>query len=568
MDSRETPIVRFVPPRPAIVSALRNYTWHTAAADVVAGLTVGLVALPLAMAFAISSGMSPQAGLYCAIVAGGLISLLGGSRVQIGGPTGAFVVIVGGIVARYGTDGLFVCTLMAGAMLVLMGLTGLGTAIRYIPRPVVVGFTNGIAVLIASTQIRDFFGIRMPAPSSDFLPRMRELAAHANALSLQATMLSLGTLATIIIAMRVSRRIPGSIVALLAGTLAVPLLHLNVETIGSRFGGIPTGFPAPHLPVLTVALMSGLLAPAFTVAMLGAIESLLSATVADRMSGGRHDPNVELVAQGIANLASPIVGGLPATGAIARTATNIRSGAKTPIAGIVHAMTLLAVLLAAAPLAAAIPLSVLAAILVVVAYNMGEWREIPELLRLAKADVAVWIVTFALTVFSDLTVAVGVGMVLAALLFILRISETTTVAAVTDDYIRAGRVHSLHGKTIPDYAAVFRVHGPLLFGTGDKLLPILDRLDRLPPIVVLRLRDMTAIDATGVRAIEELAEALLRSGRRLIVCGARRQPARVLARAGFHRHIGEGNIRANFHDALLRAAELHELEPTRRPATA
>ena len=553
-------LLRPAPQRPALWTALRSYSWRTCAADLTAGVTVGFVALPLAMAFAISSGMPPQSGLYCAVVAGALISLLGGSRVQIGGPTGAFVVIVAGIVTRFGVDGLLVCTLMAGAMLVALGATGMGSAIRYIPRPVVVGFTNGIAVLIASTQIRDFFGLRMPAPPSDFLPRMSALLNHARAWSPQATAVSIGAVFVILAVARCSKRVPGSIIALVAATLAVSLFHLNIETIGSRFGGIPSGMPAPHLPRLDVKMIGGLIAPAFTVAMLGAIESLLSATVADRMSGDRHNPNMELIAQGIANLASPLVGGLPATGAIARTATNIRSGAKTPVSGVVHALTLLLVLLVAAPLARTIPLAVLAAILMVVSYNMGEWREIPELLRLTKADIAVWFVTFALTVFSDLTTAVSVGMVLAALLFILRISETTTVAAVTEDYIAEARAHSLHDKSIPDYVAVFRVHGPMLFGTGDKLRPIIERIDQLPGVVVLRLRDMTALDATGVRAIEELAAALRRSGRRLIVCGARRQPARVLAQGNFHRHIGEGNMRANFRDALLRASELHELD--------
>ena len=548
------------PARPALLSALHGYTWRTCVSDVTAGVTVGFVALPLAMAFAISSGMPPQAGLYCAVVAGAIISLLGGSRVQIGGPTGAFVVIVAGIVARFGVDGLLVCTLMAGAMLVALGVTGLGSAIRYIPRPVVVGFTNGIAVLIASTQIRDFLGLRMPSPSSDFLPRLSELVAHAGAWSPQATTLSIGTVLVILVVTRCSKRIPGSIVALGAGTLAVFVFHLSVETVGSRFGDIPRGFPAPHLPHLDLKTMSALIAPAFTVAMLGAVESLLSATVADRMSGDRHNPNTELVAQGIANLVSPLVGGLPATGAIARTATNVRSGAKTPVSGVVHALTLLLMLLVAAPLAKAVPLAVLAAILMVVSYNMGEWHEIGELLRLPKADIAVWFATFALTVFSDLTIAVGVGMVLAALLFILRVSETTTVAEVTDEYLREGLAHSLHSRRIPSYVAVFRVHGPLLFGTGDKLRPLIDGINELPTIIVLRLRDMTAVDATGVRAIEDLAGALKRSRRTLIICGARRQPARVLARGEFHRHIGEGNIRANFHDALVRATELHELE--------
>ncbi|MEO8522701.1 MAG: SulP family inorganic anion transporter, partial [Acidobacteriota bacterium] len=384
-------------PRPRLVHALRHYTWPTAAADALAGITVGFVALPLAIAFAIASGVPPQAGLYCAIVAGALISVFGGSRVQIGGPTGAFVIIVAGIVASHGIDGLLVCTMMAGGILIALGLTGMGSAVRFIPRPVVVGFTNGIAVLIASTQLRDFFGLRLASEPTAFLPRLRALAEHAGSWSPAATAVSVGALALLILGTRISRRIPAPILVLVAGTAAVPLLGLPVETIGTRFGGLPGGFPSLRLPHVPFATLSSLVMPAVTVAMLGAIESLMSATVADRMSGDRHNPNVELVAQGLANLASPIVGGLPATGAIARTATNIRSGARTPVAGIVHAATLLVILLYAAPLARFIPLGILAAILLVVAYNMGEWREIPELLRLTGTDVAVWVVTFALT---------------------------------------------------------------------------------------------------------------------------------------------------------------------------
>ncbi|HUK63975.1 MAG TPA: SulP family inorganic anion transporter, partial [Dongiaceae bacterium] len=378
---------------PKSIQCLRGYDRRTFVSDLVAGITVGLVALPLAMAFAISSGVPPQAGLTCAIVAGFLISALGGSRVQIGGPTGAFVVVVSGIIARHGIDGLFMCTLFAGILLVLMGVTRFGTAVDFIPRPVIVGFTNGIAVLIASTQIRDFFGLQLPHPAGEFLPRLGQLLAAAPTVSWLATALGAGTLVVVLVFARITRRVPGTIVAMFAATAAVALFHLPVETIGTRFGGIPAGWPHFKFPEFHTELVGPLLGPAVTVAMLGAIESLLSAVVADRMSGDRHNPNVELIAQGAANIVSPLFGGLPATGAIARTATNIRSGGKTPIAGMVHALTLLAILLFAAPLARFVPLAVLSAILFVVAYNMGDWREVPEILRLTKTDISVWLVT-------------------------------------------------------------------------------------------------------------------------------------------------------------------------------
>jgi len=543
---------------PKLLLALSGYDQRKAMADVTAGVTVGLVALPLAMAFAISSGLSPQAGIYTAIVAGTIISAFGGSRVQIGGPTGAFVVIVAGIVATHGVDGLFMCTLMAGALLVALGLTGMGTAVRFIPRPVVVGFTNGIAILIASTQIRDLFGLRVEVVPGAFLPRLQTLATHVQTWSPAATTLAIGTLAIVVVMSRVSKHVPGSIVALFLGTVAVATFGWDVETIGTRFGGIPSGLPPIHFPAFRPELVGGLIMPAVTVAMLGAIESLMSAMVADRMSGDRHNSNMELVAQGLANIASPLVGGLPATGAIARTATNIRSGARTPVAGIVHAITLLLILLFAAPLARHIPLAVLAAILMVVAYNMGEWSEIPELLRLTKTDVAVWLVTLTLTVFADLTVAVGVGMALAALLFIHRVADTTTVAAVTDEYVREGHAHSLQNKAIPPYVKIFRIHGPFLFGATDKLRLVLDHVDSLPEIVILRLRNMTALDGTGLHAIEELADALHVSGRHLLLCGARRQPASMMERAGFHEHVGVGNVCAHVEDVLQRARDLHQ----------
>jgi sulfate permease, SulP family len=541
---------------PASALALRSYSSRTFVSDLIAGVTVGLVALPLAMAFAISSGMTPQAGIYCAIVTGFLISALGGSRVQIGGPTGAFVVVVSGIVATYGVDGLFMCTMMAGVLLVIMGITGTGTAVRFIPRPVVIGFTNGIALIIASTQIKDFFGLQPEQMPGEFLGRMEALVASANTVSLPNTLVALAAITLIIIWPRLVPRVPGYIVALVGATAVVTAAGIPIDTIGSRFGGIPPGLPDLHMPQFRPDLVLTLLSPTLTIAMLGAIESLMSAVVADRMSGDQHNSNVELFAQGVANIVSPIFGGLPATGAIARTATNIRSGAKTPVAGMVHALTLLAILLFAAPWAAFIPMAVLASILVIVAWNMGEWHEIPHLWKHGWTDRAVWAVTFVLTVFADLTVAVEAGMILAALLFIRRVAATTTVSRVTDDYIEYGRLHILQDKRIPDFVTIYRIHGPFLFGATDKLTRLIARIPEMGPVVVLRLRNMTAVDATGLRAIQDFADKLKDSGRTLLLCGALPQPANLMAQAEFHRHVGPRNILPNVQAALDRAHEI------------
>jgi SulP family sulfate permease len=540
-------------PRPKLVAALRGYRVAWLAGDLVAGLTVGLVALPLAMAFAIASGLPPQNGIYTAIVAGFVISALGGSRTQIGGPTGAFIVVVAGIVSAYGIDGLFMCTLMAGVILILLGLTGLGTAVKYIPRPVVIGFTNGIAILIASTQIRDFFGLAMADAPGEFLERLHALWAAAGTVSWPSTAIAASTVAAILGLRRVSPRIPGSIIALVGGTAAAWALQLPIETIGSRFGAVPGGLPAIQIPSFRPDLILTLLSPALTVAMLGAIESLLSAVVADRMSGDRHDPNVELTAQGVANVLSPLVGGLPATGAIARTATNIRSGARTPVAGIIHALTLLVILLVAAPLAGLIPLAILAGILMVVARDMGEWSEIPDILRLGRSEAAVWLITFALTVLADLTVAVEAGMILAALLFIRRVAATTTVARVTAESVRQGMGHSLQLHEIPEGTALYRIHGPFLFGATDKLDVVDDDFASLPRVVILRTRDMTAIDSTGLHAIEHLASRLHATGRTLILCGMRDQPRAMMARADFQAQVGAENIVPTVQAALARA---------------
>ena len=541
---------------PASVLCLRDYSLDKFLRDLIAGVTVGLVALPLAMAFAIASGLTPQAGIYCAVVTGFLISALGGSKTQIGGPTGAFVVVIAGIVAVHGVDGLFMCTVMAGVLLVILGVTGMGTAVKFIPRPIVIGFTNGIAVLIASTQIKDFFGLKIDKIPGEFWLRMESIAANFHTLSYAATALGVGTLATLLVCRALSSRIPGPIVAMVAGTIAVVAFKLPVETIGTRFGGIPSGLPHFAIPHFRADLIHGLLGPAFTVAMLGAIESLMSAVVADRMSNDHHNPNVELMAQGVANIVSPMFGGLPATGAIARTATNIRAGAKTPVAGMIHALTLVCILLFAAPLTRFIPMASLAAILLVVAYNMGEWREIPQLLKLTKTDISIWLLTFALTVFADLTVAVEAGMILAALLFIGRVANTTTVSQVTDDYVEDGRVHILQDKDIPYYATIFRIHGPFLFGATDKVSVIVEKIHELPPVVILRLRNMTAIDATGLFALEEVARELHAAKRTLILCGAREQPAKLIRQAEFEDVIGRENICDNVQEALRRAEDV------------
>lgn len=541
---------------PKSVLSLSSYTRRLFVSDLLAGVTVGLVALPLAMAFAIASGVPPQDGLYCAIVAGFAISALGGSSRQIGGPTGAFVVVVFGIVTRYGIDGLFMCTMLAGVMLLILGVTGLGTAVKFIPRPVVVGFTNGIAVIIASTQIKDFFGLKIDKVPGEFAPRIRTILSNFSSFSPFETLLGVLALVVIVLFMLYVKKVPGYIVALFVGTAAVIVFKLPVETIGTRFGGIPSGLPTLKVPHFRGDLIRPLISPAITVAMLGAIESLMSAVVSDRMSGDKHNPNVELVGQGVANILSPLFSGLPATGAIARTATNIRSGAKTPVAGMIHALTLLAIVVLAAPVARFIPLSVLAAILLVVSYNMGEWQEIPELLKLSRLEIGTWLVTFLLTVFADLTVAVEAGMILAVLVFIRKVTQTTTVSEVTEDYLREGHVHILQHKEIPSYVSIFRIHGPFLFGATDKIEEIVSRLPQLPPILILRLRNMTAIDSTGLQALESLADRVHESGRKLILCGAREQPAKRMHQAEFHQHVGPENMCRSIAEALDRARNL------------
>ena len=549
--------------RPRLLDTFQNYTREDFSRDLLAGLTVGIVALPLAMAFGIASGVTPQAGIFTAVVAGFLISALGGSRVQIGGPTGAFVVIVYGIIAQYGLANLLICTLMAGVFLVLMGVTRLGTAIKYIPYPVTMGFTCGIAILIWSTQVPDFLGLRIEKVPVDFIPKVKAFATNLGSLHWPTLALASASLAVILAWPRKwARIVPGSIVALVFGTLVVFLFPVDVATIGTRFGGIPQGLPAMQWPEFSWKTLQHLFQPAITIALLAAIESLLSAVVADGMIDDRHDSNQELIAQGVANIFCPLFGGIPATGAIARTATNVKNGARTPVAGMVHAVTLLVIILIAAPVAKHIPLATLSAVLVVVAYNMGEWHHFTRLRKWPKSDSLVFLAAFGLTVLVDLTVAVEVGMVLAAVLFIQRISENTQITAVDERSDYEGVHESLAGKEVPEGVMIYRVFGAFFFGAADKLETALKRANQQPDILILRMRTVVVMDASGLNALEDLYEKFRRKGKHLILSAPHTQPLLVLDQAGFLDRLGRQNVCAHLDAALHRARELKGADET------
>lgn len=547
---------------PKSIVCLRGYNKSTFFADLTAGLTVGVVALPLAMAFAIASGVTPERGLYTAIVAGLLISLLGGSRVQIGGPTGAFVVIVSGIVAAHGYTGLVICTIMAGILLIIMGLARLGGMIKFIPFPVVTGFTAGIAVVIFSTQVRDFFGLKMDSIPGDF---SRQWAAYYQAietLNPWATLIGLSTVGCIFLFRHLMPRVPGMLVAMVLAALATKLFHLPIETIGSRFGDLPRTLPSPELPNVTLEQIRELMPPAITVALLAAIESLLSATVADGMVGTRHKSNMELVGQGVANLGSAIFGGIPATGAIARTATNIKCGARTPIAGMIHAITLLLILMFMAPLAREVPLACLAGILVVVAWQMSQVQHIKQLLTAPKSDVIVLATTFLLTVFIDLTVAVQVGVVLAAMLFIRNMSEVTNVSAITRELrdredawdLETANVVSPHASSVG--IEIYEIAGPFFFGAAEKFKDTLRFVGKPPVVLILRMRDVPAMDGTGLHVMRELLEKTRQDGTLLLLAEVHARPVEVLQRSGFWDAIGPQNIFGDLSEAVSTAENL------------
>ena len=550
--------------RPKLVDALRGYTRQDFTADLIAGITVGIVALPLAMAFAIASGVKPEAGIFTAVIAGFLISALGGSRVAIGGPTGAFIVILYGIYAKYGPENLAICTVMAGIILFVMGAARMGTMIKFIPYPVTMGFTSGIAVLIFTTQIKDFFGLRVEKVPSEFVEKMKALAEHASTIQWPTVALAAASLAIILFWPKAwQRRVPGSIVALVLGTVAVALLPnlLPVETIGSKFGGIPQTLPKPTIPALSWENIQHLFQPATTIALLAAIESLLCCVVADGMIDDRHDSNQELMAQGLANIASPLFGGIAATGAIARTATNIKCGARSPVAGIIHALVLLVIILAAAPLAKFIPLATLSAVLVNVAINMGEWHNFARVPKWPRSDAVVFLTAFGLTVIVDLTVAVEIGMVLAAVLFIKRVSETTQITAVDESTETEGAQHSLVGKQIPKGVMIYRIFGSFFFGAADKLESALKREGREPDVLILRMRKVLAMDATGLNALEDLHERLHARGKHIVLSGPHTQPLFMMDKAGFLDRLGKENVCANIELALERAREILGLPP-------
>jgi SulP family sulfate permease len=525
---------------PKLVTTIeQGYTRSQLMSDVVAGVIVGVVALPLSLAFAIASGVAPSRGIATAIVGGLIVAVAGGSRVQIAGPTGAFVVIVYGVVQKYGVDGLLVATLLAGVMMVVLGLAKLGGAIKFVPQPVVTGFTSGIAVIIASSQVKDALGLRMGAVPADFIDKWPAFARVIGTTSWSALALTAATVAILVFWPRVSRRVPSPFVALVVTTLAVPLLHLPVDTIGTRFGAIDLRLPMPVLPHVDTAMLRTLLGPALTIALLGSIESLLSAVVADGMIGGRHRSNMELVAQGFANIASPFFGGLPATGAIARTATNVKNGGRTPIAGIVHALTVVAIAYGFGQYAAMVPLATLAGILLIVAYGMSEWRSFLAGLKAPRSDAAVLLVTFSLTVLVDLTIALEVGMVLAAFLFMRRMADVTTVRAASRDAgeddddgdVASDAARYAARREVPSDVEVFDISGPFFFGAAEKFKEALGQVAQKPRAIILRMDGVPVIDATGIHLLRDLAERARHDGTVLLLADVAVQPRQALGRA-------------------------------------
>jgi SulP family sulfate permease len=552
--------------KPKMFSAIRNYNRQTLMADLMAGVIVGIVALPLAIAFGIASGVSPEKGIITAIVAGFAISALGGSKVQIGGPTGAFIVIVAGIINQYGMQGLTIATLMAGVFLIGFGLLRLGTIIKYIPYPIIVGFTSGIAVTIFTTQVKDLLGMQIDSVSSDFIARWIAYFQNLDTIDLWSAVIGLVSVVIIAVTPKFSKKVPGSLVAIILMTVVALLLKqyagvTSIETIGDRFS-INSQLPDAVVPELSWETIKGLVAPALTIAVLGAIESLLSATVADGVIGDHHNSNTELIGQGVANIVSPLFGGIPATGAIARTMTNINNGGRTPIAGIVHAVVLLLIFLFLMPLAQYIPMACLAGVLVVVSYGMSGWRSFVALMRNPKSDITVLVMTFLLTIVFDLTVAIEVGLVCACLLFMRRMSETTDVRAVYDEIdlnedadMQAGNLEHL---TIPKRVEVYEINGPYFFGAGNRFEDIMSRYGhrQKPKVRIIRMRKVPFIDSTGLHNLENMCLMSQKEGITIVLSGVNPKVEEVLKRNHFDQLLGESNICNHIDLALARAREL------------
>jgi sulfate permease, SulP family len=539
--------------KPKLFTTLKNYTKKQFIADATAGIIVGIVALPLAIAFGIASGVTPEKGIITAIIAGFMISAFGGSRVQIGGPTGAFIIIVYGIVQNFGTTGLAIATMMAGVILVIMGFARFGSLIKFIPYPVVVGFTSGIALLIFSTQIKDFFGLRMQNIPSEFHEKWIAYFNAISSVNYYVFGIALFALLVMIYWPKVTHRIPGSLIAIIITTVLVKVFELPVDTIGSRFGEIQSNIPSPNSFEINLTVIKKLIVPATVIAILAAIESLLSAVVADGMIGGKHRSNMELVAQGLANIITPIFGGIPATGAIARTATNIKNGGRTPVAGIIHAVTLLLIMLFFGSYAKLIPMAALAAILIIVAYDMSEWHSFISLLKSPKSDVVVLLTTFFLTVIFDLTIAIEIGMVLAVLLFMKRMAEVSNVSVVTREIVdedEKNDPNAVSKKQIPDGAEVFEINGPFFFGAAKKFKDQMLKIEKPPKVRIIRMRNVPAVDATGLQTLRDFHSDAQKYNTLLLLSGVHTQPLFAMTQAGVFELYGEENIFGNIDDAL------------------
>lgn len=548
--------------KPQLFTSLRNYNSKTFMSDLLAGVIVGIVALPLAIAFGIASGVTPEKGIITAIVAGFIISLLGGSKVQIGGPTGAFIIIIYGIIQQYGIEGLTIATLMAGAFLILFGVLRLGTIIKYIPYPIVVGFTSGIAVTIFTTQIKDLFGLTIDNVPSDFIEKWGAYITHFDTIDTWSAFVGVLSVAIIAVMPRINKKIPGSLIAIIIMTVAALLLKnyagvTSIETIGDRFS-VSNAIPDAHVPAMTWETIKGLVAPALTIAVLGAIESLLSATVADGVIGDHHNSNTELIAQGVANLASPLFGGIPATGAIARTMTNINNGGKTPIAGIIHAVVLLLIFLFFMPLAQYIPMACLAGVLVVVSYGMSGWRSFLTLMKNPKSDVTVLLITFFLTIIFDLTVAIEVGLIIACLLFMKRMAETTDVKVVMDEISEESDLSSgnLEHLTIPKGVEVYEINGPYFFGAGNRFEEIMASFGDRPKVRIIRMRKVPFVDSTGIHNLTNLCTMSKSEGIEVVLSGVSEKVHSQLNKARFYDLLGEQNICSHIDIALQRAREI------------
>lgn len=545
--------------KPKLFVLFPTFTKEQIYKDIIAGILVGIVALPLAIAFGIASGVSPEKGLITGVIGGFIVSFLGGSRVQIGGPTGAFIVIVYGIVQQYGINGLMIATIMAGIILIIMGFAQFGSMIKFIPYPVIVGFTSGIAVVIFSSQVNDFFGLGLTNIPADFIDKWILYFHNFSSLNFQSLLIGSASLFIIIFWSKISKKIPGSIVAIIITTAVVQIFNLNVETIESRFGSIPSSIPSPEIPYFDLSIIKELILPATTIAILAAIEALLSAVVADGMIGGKHKSNMELVANGIANIFSPIFGGIPVTGAIARTATNIKNGGRTPIAGITHAVTLLMIMIFLGSLAKLIPMATLSAILIIVSFNMSEIHIFKRLLKSPRSDVIVLLTTFLLTVIFDLTIAIEIGMFLAVILFMKRMASVTNIDVIKrelKDQDELVDTNSIQNKVIPDGVEVYEINGPFFFGAASKFKEIMHRVENPPKVMILRMRNVPAIDATGLNLLSDIIKKNKDENVHLILSGVHAQPLFALTQYKLIDEVGEENIFPNIDEALQRAGEL------------